>query len=90
MFIENLSEFLDPNEMADNAVIGDFTVVGIFDSQYVEVQGMEGMRPIFTCEKSKLPEIKHGDAVIIGSATHHIAGMQPDGTGLISLILEKQ
>jgi len=90
MFIENLSEFLDPNEMADNAVIGDFTVVGIFETQYVEVQGMEGMRPIFTCEKSKLPEIKHGDAVIIGSATHHIAGMRQDGTGLISLILEKQ
>jgi len=90
MFTEDLSEFLDATEMADNATIGSATVAGIFDNQFVEVHGIEGVRPVFTCDESDVSSIAHGDALTIKTVSYKVAGVQPDGTGLTSLILEKQ
>jgi hypothetical protein len=90
MFAEDLSEFLDSTEMADNATIGASTIAGIFDNQFVEVHGIEGMRPVFTCAEANVASIAHGDALTINATSYKVAGIQPDGTGLTSLILEKQ
>ncbi len=90
MFAENLSEFLDDTELADNATIGASTIAGIFDNQFVEVNGIEGVRPVFTCAEANVATIAHGDALTIKSISFKVAGIQPDGTGLTSLILEKQ
>jgi len=90
MFTEDLSEFLDSTEMADNATIGAATVAGIFDNQFVEVHGIEGVRPVFVCNEADVPSIAHGDALTIKTVSYKVAGVQPDGTGLTSLILEKQ
>lgn len=90
MFAENLSEFLDDTELADNASIGASTIAGIFDNQFVEVNGIEGVRPVFTCAEANVATIAHGDALTIKSISFKVAGIQPDGTGLTSLILEKQ
>ena len=80
MFKENFNEFFDSDEMADDARIGTALVTGIFESQFVEVNGIEGVRPVFTCAAK--------DVVNLGQ--YKVAGVQPDGTGLTSLILEKQ
>lgn len=90
MFTEDLSEFLNADELATNATIGALTVAGIFDNQFVEVLGVEGLRPIFTCAASDVPSIGHGDNVTINSTLYKVVGVQPDGTGLTSLILEDQ
>jgi hypothetical protein len=90
MFAEDLSEFLDSTEMADNATIGTSTVAGIFENQFVEVHGIEGVRPVFVCIEADVPSITHGDALTINATSYKVAGVQPDGTGLTSLILEKQ
>jgi len=90
MFTEDLSEFLDSTEMADNATIGAATVAGIFDNQFVEVHGIEGVRPVFVCDEADVASIAHGDALTIKTVSYKVAGVQPDGTGLTSLILEKQ
>jgi len=90
MFAEDLSEFLDDTELADNATIGASTIAGIFDNQFVEVNGIEGVRPVFTCAEANVATIAHGDALTIKSISFKVAGIQPDGTGLTSLILEKQ
>lgn len=90
MFAEDLSEFLDDTELADNATIGASTIAGIFDNQFVEVHGIEGVRPVFTCAEANVSAIAHGDALTIKSISFKVAGIQPDGTGLTSLILEKQ
>jgi len=90
MFAEDLSEFLDDTELADNATIGASTIAGIFDNQFVEVNGIEGVRPVFTCAEANVATIAHGDALTIKSTSFKVAGIQPDGTGLTSLILEKQ
>jgi len=90
MFIEDLSEFLDDAELADNATIGTSIVAGIFENQFVEVQGVEGMRPVFTCAEANVASIKHGDIISLKAGSYKVAGVQSDGTGLTSLILEKQ
>lgn len=90
MFNEDLSEFLDATEMADNATIGGATVAGIFDNQFVEVHGIEGVRPVFTCDEDDVSSLSHGSSLTIKSTSYKVAGIQPDGTGLTSLILEKQ
>ena len=90
MFTENLSEFFDVDEMAEIGLIKSFKIAGIFDNQYIDIHGVEGFRPIFVCSEKLLPPYKHGDEMIINNNDFHIVGAQPDGTGLISLILEKQ
>ena len=90
MFVEDFTEFLDSTEMADNATIGASTIAGIFDNQFVEVHGIEGVRPVFTCAELNVSTIAHGDALTINTISYKVAGIQPDGTGLTSLILEKQ
>ena len=90
MFTEDFSEFFISSELADNATIDSATVAGIFDNQFVEVNGIEGVRPVFTCSESEVSSIAHGDAVTLKATSYKVAGIQPDGTGLTSLVLEKQ
>jgi len=90
MFVEDLSEFLDSNEMADNATIGTSTIAGIFDNQFVEVHGVEGFRPVFVCSEADVSAIAHGDDLNVKGLDYKVAGVQSDGTGLTSLILERQ
>jgi len=90
MFKEDLGEFFNDDEMADSAIISGSDVLGIFDNQFAEVHGIESMRPIFTCPESDVLNVKHGDELSIDSSSYKVVGTQPDGTGLISLVLEKQ
>jgi len=90
MFTEDFSEFFISDEMADDATIGADTVAGIFESQFVEVNGIEGVRPVFTCEAAKVANIAHITTIKVKDYTYKVAGIQPDGTGLTSIILEKQ
>tara|TARA_R110000803_G_scaffold33226_1_gene72838 strand:- start:47 stop:319 length:273 start_codon:yes stop_codon:yes gene_type:complete len=90
MFKENFNEFFDSDEMADDARIGSVIVTGIFESQFVEVNGIEGVRPVFTCAAKDVVNLGHEKTLVINDLTYKVAGVQPDGTGLTSLILEKQ
>ncbi len=90
MFAEDLSAFFSNDEMADNATIGSNTVVGIFENQFFEVHGIEGLRPTFTCDESEVSSIDHGDALTIKSTSYEVVGIHPDGTGVTTLILEQQ
>ncbi len=90
MFIEDLSEFFDTTEMADLVIVGNNSVVGVFDNQFVEVHGVEGFRPVFVCSEADVFDVTHGESLVFNNSTYKVAGVQRDGTGLISLILEKQ
>ena len=90
MFKENFNEFFDSDEMADDARIGSALVTGIFESQFVEVNGIEGVRPVFTCAALDVVDLGHEKSLVINKQKYRVAGVQPDGTGLTSLILEKQ
>jgi len=90
MFKEDLSEFFDSNELAEEAKIGLSLVRGIMESQFVEVNGIEGVRPVFTCAAKDVEKMVYKQTIQVKGITYKVAGVQPDGTGLKSLVLEQQ
>ncbi len=72
---------------------GGSTVNGIFDNEFVGVLDggdvtVESATPIFTCQASDIATPAHGDTVTISAAIYTVRGVQPDGTGVLVLILE--
>jgi len=64
------------------------TIDGIFDKEYVELNGVESYSPVFTCQTSDVPNVKHGARMTINLINYTVVGVQPDGTGVVQLILE--
>ena len=60
-----------------------------FDSDEM-ANGIEGVRPVFTCAAKDVVNLGHEKTLVINDTKYKVAGVQPDGTGLTSLILEKQ
>jgi len=89
-FIEDFVEFFETDEFAVEATFAGETVNGIFEESFIEVHGVEGLHPVFTCVQADVSGATHGDAVTIGSVTYHVHGIQKDGTGLVALVLEDQ
>jgi hypothetical protein len=65
------------------------TVPGLFDQGYAEgVAGLvSGSNLAFTCLADAVPEIERGEDVTIGEDGFTVAGVEPDGTGLVRLVL---
>jgi hypothetical protein len=95
-FTEDPSEFLDNDYgFSVEAVYEGVTINGIFDHEYYEDTvgmgaGMQARRPVFLCLESDVSEAAHGDVLEIGDTTYHVAGIEPDGTGMVRLMLEEQ
>jgi hypothetical protein len=97
-FAEDFSVFFD----VDNGFAIDFTYIpkigaeiaakGIFDDAYFDASGAEvaiaGSQPrlVYTSAAFATPE--YGEAIRIDSTNYTIVGIQPDGTGNTTLILE--
>ena len=82
----DLPTFFDTSEFAITATIGGQSVPGIFDP------GLAGDReprsPQFRCQES-LVGINHGGEIIIEGQTYWLEGYQPDGHGVVDLILRR-
>lgn len=65
------------------------TVKGIFDNEYVSIQGVESLAPVFRTATASVPSAEHGDTLVIDGTTYYIIGIQPDGTGVTLLILSR-
>lgn len=91
-FVEPLEAFFSTQEFAlDVLWNGTTTVHGIFDAGYAEPMGVaESYSPTLTVRAAQTPAIKHGDTLVVSGTTYKVRGVQPDGTGITVLILEKQ
>jgi hypothetical protein len=95
MFEEDFSVYTDLDTPGVvTATIGTKEVQGPFDHEYVETTiggvPVAGERPVFGCAESDLPPYTDGTEIRINSIVYKIRDWQPDGTGWINLILEKQ
>lgn len=90
MFTEDLSVFTDTGDFASSASINGSTVNGILGNEFVQVDYVESQKPVFECAAADIPGIAHGDTVAVSSDTYKVRGIQPDGTGMVKLILELQ
>ena len=48
-FVEDFDAFFDTEDFAVIATFSGTSVSGIFDESFMEVQGVEGFHPVFTC-----------------------------------------
>ncbi len=75
-----------------DATISASTVSGVFDDGYAEAFGLSaGSKPTFLCNAADLPSITLGTTEItINAVDYTIVEQQPDGMGLVTLMLESQ
>jgi len=90
MFSEDLSIFMDTEDFATAADINGSTVNGILGNEFVQVDYVESKAPAFECAAADVVGVAHGDTVTISSDSYKVRGIQPDGTGLVKLIMELQ
>jgi hypothetical protein len=71
------------------------TVNGIFDNEFLEVDPMTGLgvvsaQPRFICATADLPSAAAGgDAITISGTAYTVRVIQAEGTGVSTLVLEK-
>lgn len=72
------------------ATVGGVGVGGIFDAAYASAFDLSvGVKPAIHCAHASVPGVAEGTAVTVNDVNYTVADVQPDGTGLVLLVLEK-
>ena len=77
-----------------NAVLawGSLSARGVFGNEYTEILGMANTQPTFRCMASDLAGMTTGQTVTVDYADtatdYTVRAVEPDGTGLLRLVLE--
>ena len=70
-------------------------IIGIFDNDFVEVDAGGGVgfalqQPRFLCRTSDVLTATQGDKLRVNSTNYTVQIVQDDGTGMTTLVMEKQ
>jgi len=77
-FSENISDFIDDDEFADEAIINNKCIEGLFDRAYVDVGDVDSLRPTFYCELAEVETVTQGDSVSVNGSNFVVADKQPE------------
>ena len=86
--IEDMSAFLNSDEHGTIATYKTTEIVGIFENQYVEIGGVQSVKPTFLIDDASAPNIARGNTITIDGIVYKFILSQPDGTGMTLLVLE--
>jgi len=98
MAIESAADrlaFLDVDEFGTTATVGAFSVIGIFDDAYQAINQATGevttTAPQFLCRSADVTtaSIASNTSLVIGGVTYKAIDLQPDGTGMTTILLSK-
>jgi hypothetical protein len=91
-FAEDLAPFFNVAEFASAATLNGVAVNGIFDRGYLEPIGndVQSYAPTFLCAAADVPNVAHGQSLVVDGDTYKVCGVEPDGTGVVLLRLERQ
>jgi len=91
-FAEDLTPFFSTADFASAATLNGAAVNGIFDKDYAEAldNDVQGSSPVFLCAAASVPSVAHGQSLVVASVTYKVRGVEPDGTGVVLLRLERQ
>lgn len=64
-------------------------VRGIFDAAYADPLGMAGNQPILTVASADVSAVAVGAALTINAVGYTVTEIQPDGTGMTTLMLRR-
>ena len=70
------------------AVIGGASVSGTFDANFKDALGVASSRPVFICASTDVSAVTPGASVTINATAFTVRAIEPDGTGMATLILE--
>lgn len=87
--VEDLSVFFSADEFATTATIGTEAVAGIFDRAYADPFGIASTMPTLTLPAARAAATVQGDAITIDGTAYRVRSVEPDGTGLTRLGLER-
>jgi len=87
--LDDLNVFFDADEFGIEAVIGEATIEGILDDEYIEDLDIAGTRPVLICRTSDVAAVAQGASVTIGTVSYKVVVARPDGTGVTRLVLEE-
>lgn len=97
MLAEDLDAFLDVAEHATQGVLDNVVVCGVFENGYHQaLGGMATLQPTFLLKTSDTRRTRQGSTLRIvipgetNATIYRVANLEPDGTGLTTLILERQ
>lgn len=89
-FTEDLDEFLDVDDgFAVTVTIDGATVSAIFSNQSADALDVAGTQPVLTVKSSDVAATARGAAVVVNAVNYTVAKIEPDGTGMSRVILEK-
>lgn len=89
MFTEDLTAFFAPAEFATTATLDGASVAGIFDNAYVDVLGIASRAPMFTLRSVDAAAATQASVLVVDGAAYRVTSVQPDGTGVTTLTLER-
>ena len=89
MFTEDFSAFFDTDELAVSATLDGTSVNGFFGNESIEVNFVQTTATAFTYGHAD-KAVSINSTLVYGATTYKVKNMKPDGTGLMTLILEKQ
>jgi len=87
-FSENLSVFF--TDFAETVTVSGSSFLAIFDNAYVDALGVAGTRPALTCKTSDVSGVVFDAAATVRTISYKVVGIEPDGTGITVLLLERQ
>lgn len=70
------------------AQVSGVSVCGMFDAAYIAPLGMSNSGPTFTALASSLADVAAGDSLSIAGTAYTVREVQPDGRGMVALVLE--
>lgn len=71
-----------------DASIGGVSCRGIFDAAYRDALGMASNQPQILVAAADLPDLCVGQSVILSAGSFVVREIQPDSTGMTTLVLE--
>lgn len=92
-FAEDYTPFFATADFGVTATFdGSTSVNGIFDDEYVEAfagdEGISSSLPRFTCPTASVPD-PVGKTLLVNSTSYTVVEAQPDGTGVVTLVLSE-
>lgn len=88
-FAEDLSAFFRVSEFATTVTLDGASVDGIFDNGYIDVLGLASRAPMFTLQSVDAAAVSTASTLVVNGTTYRVTSVQPDGTGVTVLTLER-
>lgn len=89
-FAENLSDFFDQGDFAEAGLLDGAPVTGIFDYQSIDAIGVATRTPTYELPEALTTTATTASLLVVRGLTFRVRSIDPDGTGVTVLRLERQ